>query len=414
MARASVETLLPLDSWAKIIGISQFEFNQAGEGFPNGNYKQCEHVWFQYVWQQDFLSREELAQQIAQAEYDIAIECGYWPAPKYLVDEPQGYPRPYRRDIYGHGVNVRGQVKSVKLDWAEIQGPGILARSSVAAAAAVVLTDTDLDTIMDTFTVTVPTTVTNSAEIGVYFQATDRLGAAIDETWRIRPVSVTLTGGNAVIVGSAWSLVKPILNNGLNTQSLNVTDTTNLVTKLDVYRVYTDSTATPAVYTNGVITTPAVTNQGVAIWEQPCDSPPCSVALYPVCLGDRMGKQGTVSVDYTLNGSIAPFADGLWWSGREPDRIKVNYLAGVPLVNGDMDHRFALAVAYLATGRLPAGKIGCERSERIIDWYRQYPNQGENQRPITVKEIDECPWGQSRGALDAWHRIQYLRQRSPV
>jgi hypothetical protein len=270
-----------------------------------------------------------------------------------------------------------------------------MARTLVNVAGAVVMSDNDGDGVNDRFTVTVATTVTDPDEIAVYFTLADRNAVALDETWRIRPVNVTISGGNAVITGHPSQLVKPDLTLRVDPSSLDVTVAANFVTTVEVYRLYTDDTTTT--------TDPA---QGTALWEAPdCDTPPCNVAWLPVCLGARNADQGLVSVDFWLGGTQCPPSD------REPDRVSLNYLAGYPLVNGQMARSMADIVGHLATGILPVGPCGCERSDRIISWWRNLPSQGEeNQRPLSIRELDECAFGQSRGALWAWKRVQNLRQ----
>ena len=71
MARAETATLLPIDTWAAIMGVSPWWTNQGGEGIPGGG-AQCAHVMMQYPWHGDFLSREEIARSIAKAEGEIA------------------------------------------------------------------------------------------------------------------------------------------------------------------------------------------------------------------------------------------------------------------------------------------------------------------------------------------------------
>src|SRR4051812_49959004 len=121
MARASTPTLMPLDTWAKIMGVSPWWFNQIGDGFAVADTAQCEHIFKQFSWQGDFLSREEIARSIEMAEDLIATESGYWPAPKYFTDEVHQYPRPYNRELYAGGRTWRGQLKSVELDWHKVQ-----------------------------------------------------------------------------------------------------------------------------------------------------------------------------------------------------------------------------------------------------------------------------------------------------
>lgn len=395
MARSSISTLLPLDSWAKIMGVNPWEFNQIGEGFPVPNTAQCEHVFFQYQWQQDFLSRDEIAQAIQSAETMIADYLGFWPAPKYLVDEVHGYPRTGIRDTWGNGGTARGQYKALQAHWGKIQGGGIMARSTVDLAGAVVLSDTNGDGIDDKFTVTVATSVTDVSEIAIYFKSSDRNGDDVDETWRIRPVKVSISGGNAVITGHPSLLVIPDLATKTDAEVLDVTASI-YVSEVEVYRVYRDTTATTTTM-----------NQGSAMWENTpggCDTPDCAVQYVPICLGFRNAYTGLVYTDYMLDGVCPPYA-------REPDRVSMNYLAGEPLVNGQMNPDLADAVAKLATSLLPVDKCGCERSNRIISWWRSMVNQGEEQRPITTEEINNNPFGEARrGTLFAWHKLEPLQQ----
>ena len=65
MARCSIETGLPLDTWAAILGISPWEFNQCR--FPVTKSAQCSDVVYQFPWQHDHLSREEIGEAIADA-----------------------------------------------------------------------------------------------------------------------------------------------------------------------------------------------------------------------------------------------------------------------------------------------------------------------------------------------------------
>lgn len=390
MARASIDTLLPLDTWAKLMGINPWEFNQIGEGFPKQNTAQCEHVFFQYSWQQDFLSREEIAKCISMAEDMIAAQLTYYPAPKYFVDEVHAYPRPYNRELYAGGVTNRGQLKSVQVNWHKVLGGGVLARTSIAAGVAVTLSDSDGDGVDDTFTASQATSVTDPNEIALYFTAVDRNNEPIDETWRIRPIRVSISAGTATIVGPSYLLVKPDLTFVTNAVVLNVTDASIYVTTLDMYRVYKDDDTTSA-------------KQGNAIWElTPCADPPCGVEYSALCLGDRRGEIGFVSIAYDLDSSC---------HSRGPDRVSVNYLAGEPLVNGQMNSIMADIVAHLATALLPVDKCGCERSDRIVAYWREVaPGAGEGLRESIRGSYGENPFGPQRGAQYAWNRIQPIVQ----
>jgi hypothetical protein len=394
MARADTETLMPLDTWAKIMQINPWEFNQVGTGFPKNSAAQCPHVFFQWSWIQDFLSREEVAQTIEMAEHLVASELGYYPAPKYFLDETLNYPRPAQRNLYGGAFDNRWQLKGAQLSWKKVQGGGVLARTAISLVGAVVLTDEDGDTVKETFTVTVPTTLTNSTEIGVYFKASDRNNNEIAETWRIRPVKVAFSGGNVVITGHSALLIVPDLTLRSDAQSLDVTLATNYVTEVEVYRVYRDDT---------VDTTAGTSKQGYAMWEAgPCDTPPCSMTTAPICLGERDSGLGFVRVDYSVGDTCKGYA---------PDRLSVSYLAGEPLVNGQMAPAMADIVAHLATAMLPVEKCGCDRSNRIIAYWREVgpaPGEGLRER-LTGLGSHENPFGPQRGAIYAWNKVKRLR-----
>lgn len=394
MGRASVETLMPIDTWAKIMGVSYFEFNQLGQGFPKPDTKQCPHVFMQFPWQNDFLAREEIAQTIQIAENLIAQQLGYYPAPKYIVDEVQPFPRPSQRDLYGLGRTNRGQWKAVGLDWKKVQGGGVLARTSIALHAAVTYSDKDGDGVNETFTASAATTVTDINEIGVYFTDTDRNTEPIAEQWRIRPVRVSIAGGTVTIVGHSSLLVVPDKTLVTNPANLDVTNVANFVTEVEIYRVYRDDT---------VDNTNNTSKQGYAMWETiDCQTPPCGVQYAAVCIGARDANLGFVSVDY----QPAPVCQGV-----APDRVSLSYLAGEPLINGQMNPDMADIVAHLATAMLPSEKCGCDRAQRIIAYWRQVaPAPGEGLREtVTGLGHMENPFGTQRGAIYAWQKVKQLR-----
>lgn len=399
--RSSYPTLLSLFEWGKIMGLSPWDLAQVGEGFANPSTAQCEKVFFQYSWQEDFLSRDEVGESIEKAEDMIAQELGYYPAPKYFVGETHMYPRPAERYLYGAGTDKRYQWKVMSLDFSQIQSPGLQLRTLIAAGVAVTRVDRDGDGILETFTIgPIATTVTDPSQIGIYFTLVDRLQAPIDDTWQIRPITVSISGGNVTITGHSSCLVLPAFEETMSPISLNVGNAAIYATSVDLYQLTQDLTTTAA--------NPA---QGVAIWTPiagDCDNPPCNQPTEPICVMASDAANGTVAVDYLLDGINCP-----WWN-REPDKVTFNYLAGVPLVNGRMRNDMAKIVAHLATAILPIGKCGCDRAQRIIDYWRRFPNDTDVQRPMTQQEINENRFGAQRGAAYAWKRVMNLRRLQSV
>ncbi len=66
MGRSEVLTKLPLDRWAKIMGIDPLHFN--GVLDDTHTTQSCEQPWMQFAWQSnDRIGREDIAVAIAQA-----------------------------------------------------------------------------------------------------------------------------------------------------------------------------------------------------------------------------------------------------------------------------------------------------------------------------------------------------------
>lgn len=392
MAWADTVTLLPLDTWAQIMGIDPWEFN--GFNSPRTSRADCKDAWRQYEWQKDTLSREEIARTIEAAEAAIAEQVNTWPAPKYVVNEAKTYPRPSKSQYFGMAGTPRGQYKAVRLRYCKIQGGGIRARTLIEAAATVTLSDVDGDGASETATITTTTTITDVSEIGVYFVAADRIGEPLSEKWRIRPIDVAFSGGTATITAHASQFADPKKLVDVDFEPLNPATATNYVDTVDVYRVYRDAT-----YTSDD------PNQGTAEWEKwPCSTLPCGVDYLALCLGARDADKGLVSVAFA--------ASSCWPQNREPDRLHVNYLAGYPLEDGKMQPALARMVAQLATAWLAHESCACDRSQRIIHHWRVLPSSDDkDSRPITAEEINENPWGPRRGAYFAWNKAKTLDTR---
>lgn len=398
MARASTVTLLSLSEFGQQMGIDPWHLNQI-ERVSGG----CKDVYYQFAWQRDWLSRESLAQAIARAEYELALHLGFWPAPKYIVNEPVQYPRPARRTEYGAMGTPRGDWKAVQLKYKKILGGGTFARVAVSGNEPVTYTSTIAAGIEDGFTLTVAATdsnavsITDPDEIAIYFNATDRIGA-VEEQWRIRPVKVTISGGNATITGHKADLVLPRLQMDPTVPDQPIPDVAaSYATQVDVYRVYRDTSATDD--------NPA---QGTAIWEDVHCTADCDVQIEQLCIGNRNADMGQVAVQIP----------DCWPQNREPDRLLVNYVSGVPLFDGKMDTELAQKVAALACVFLPTEKCGCEWVDRIIAYWREIPPQDftkAGSRQVPVDEILENPWSPCRGARNAWEYVKNHPLRfSPV
>lgn len=398
MGRQTVQTLLSIDEWAQIMGVSPWEFNQVGQGFPNNVVMPCENVWFQHQWQKDFIAREEIAQAIYDAEYMLAQQAGFFFAPKFVVSEGSTYPT--TRDLWRvrDGRGVYGMWRELNLDYGHFITGGIFART-VLSDVSITYSDADGDGIEDTFTVSFATTVTDPSEIALYNVSGDRMGQALDEAFRIRPINVSIASGTCTVTGHKALCIKPSLTEIVDPQILDVTLASNFITEMTPARVYIDQAHTT--------TTPY---HGVAIWNPPpdCVADNCTESSRAVCIVPVVPDQGLVRVQMDAVSTRWPY-------GWEPDRLSLNYVAGRPLINGHMHRELAIIVARLATAFLPNDKCGCERAQRIIHYWRakvSEPGEGEDRgRAFTPEEIDSNPFGEPRvGALYAWKRVRAMTQ----
>lgn len=398
MGRASTETLLPLDTWAAILGISPFEFNNCS--YPVKKTAQCSDVIYQFPHQRDHLSREEIAKAIAAAEQLIANELLYWPAPKYIVGEEQPYPRPHQRQYFGFAGTPRGEWKSITFNWKRIISAGVFNRTAIGniAAAAITKLDEDGDGIFETFTATITAaaigSITDPNELALYFTAAFRHGEALSEAWRIRPVKVTVSGNTATFRGERVLLVNPQKEFAVAAQPFDFTDDTTFVTELEVWRVFTDTTAT--------IDQPY---QGVAMWKtDPGCSQNCTFEVAPLCLGDTNRQVGRM---------FASFGESCTWpfDWREPDKVSVNYLSGLTLENGQINPVMAQAITYLSTSLLANESCGCDRSNRILAKWRtpilRFQDNNDRGAMAFASSINNFPM--TAGGQEAWALIQRLK-----
>jgi hypothetical protein len=94
MAIARTRTMLSLDRFANVMGISPVQFNGCGSvQLSSGNQifpikNGMESIWPQFDYQAtDRVSREQLAVLIRNAEHEISSFLGFYPTPVWVEDE---------------------------------------------------------------------------------------------------------------------------------------------------------------------------------------------------------------------------------------------------------------------------------------------------------------------------------------
>ena len=393
MARSNIKTWLPLDEWARIIGLSPLAFNQLT---PLSNNNVCGDIFFQSDWQHsDRVGRDTIAQAIQDAEQEMAREAGFNLMPDWTVAERLTYPSPVVPEVFGVGVNVRFRLKSVELNKAYVHYGGVRTKTLIQAGAAVVRTDADTDGYAETVTVTVATSVTDKNEIHVYYPAQSG-----DDGWEIRPIKVRFSGGNAIITFKSWQIAAANQQDALDPSPLDHDAAGSYETTVDVYRVYND-----------------ISTQVQFLWE---DDPDCCGTCVACELGTQAGcfhvrdqRLGfVVPAPGTYDSSTGDFTSQEWTPCREPDQIRFWYVSGYLDNNlerpySELSDYWKTAIAYFAASKFERPVCGCSNVNQFIDKWRRdsaFSSQEEGGFTVTA-EIAANRLGTSMGALYAWRKI---------
>jgi hypothetical protein len=424
MARASIRTILPLDRFAAIIGLNPAHFNGAAGGSIMPSSGSCGMVIHQYDWQAvDRVSRETIARAIRDSERELASQLGFWPGPKYEVEEVYRFPKPYRRELRGSGYDIRGMPKSIKLRHAKFLQAGRRATTVIQAGSAVVRSDPDGDTYSEMATITVPTpaAVTDACEVKAYFA-----GKSGKPEWEIRPaIAKVFSGVNTVLTFYSWQLIKPSLwekfPTDQGTTALDLAASANYETTVDVYREYTDFTQpsaqffwepSPSTFINGI----------------------CSQCSGTGCTACELTTQdGCVHVRDLHGGFVVPTpasydeTNGVWtrdaWTVcREPELVKLWYQSGDQsdeFLSGEtcdpMPEEWARLVAMLTVCKLERPLCSCKSVQALVqDWRTDLSRSATGgDSYYMTDEIVRNPFGTKRGQVEAWRAVFGTAERRP-
>lgn len=395
MARSNVKTWLSLDRWAEIIGLNPLNFNQLSSErlFPNNV---CGDVFFQQDWQHsDRIGRDTIAMAIQQAELEIAAEAGFNLLPDWISEERLTYPQPAVPMAYGSAVNVRWFGKSIELHKGHVISGGVRAKTLIQAGAAVTRQDDDTDGYAETCVVTVATSVTDAQEIRAYYPA--KSGA---DGWEIRPIRVTISGGNANIQFKAWQIAAANKMDALDGEVLDADTASNYETTVDIYRVYNDPST-----------------QVQFMWEG-CDGDCCGS-----CVACQFGTQAgcfllrdprlgfAVPSPGSWNADDDEFDSAEYSACREPDQVRFWYWSGYKDLNlarpyTDMAPYWEYPVAYYAASKFERDVCGCSNVNQFIEkWRRDIAFTNSAGSFTSTPELLSNKLGTSMGAVYAWKRI---------
>lgn len=395
MAVSETRTLLPLDTFARIMGIHPVHFN--GVFVPGvAEVVTCGQPLAQFAWQtSNAVSREDIAQAIADAEERIAGYTRFKLLPTFEVDERHQWP----------SSAWLWDSPAVKTDWAHVVAAGIQGLTLLGAGAPIVYTDTDGDGYSETATITLSTTITDAGEIMVVYP-----GENGDRAWEVRPCTVTLSGGVATIRVRREQLVNPGLLSGFNTRAVDGTDDSQFLTTVDVYRSWHNPE-----------------QQIQFLWENAPSLCGCSDAVCTTCtLAAQFGcatvrdyRTGMMSASAaTWDSTAGSYTIGRWAIGRPADRARLWYRAGFrdqtqkrPML--DMKPQYARAVAYMATALLARPMCQCQNVTAQVEYWQDdlsaiKVGQSASENFQLDRRLLSNPFGTTRGAIYAWRTFQQL------
>lgn len=424
MARANTHTILPLDTFNKIIGLSPLYFNQIElqQDDPTGRAAMqpatiCDFPLTQYEWQQGAagcVGREEIARAIADAEGMLTNFCKFKPGVDWIRDETVGYPRPANPRLFSWGGDIRGYAAGIQTNLGYIQSGGVEAKSVITLSAPIVYTDLNADGYKETATVTItglPAIITREDEIAMYYPG--HLG---DDAWEIRPIQARIDSltATAVLTVRREQLVIETILEAFVAQAADGEDDADFLTTVDIYRHYNDPSIQVRLLFSGEIG--CASCQGISGF---CSA--CMQTSQPGCLSIRNSRLGLIGISPgewdAVNGV---FNSAYFAECRAPDRVMLSYRAGWvdltqrnPMI--ELDPLWARAITYLALSILDRPICSCENIRAYTAYWAEdlsvtssTPSGGTSSQRISAGLLDN-PFGTTRGAIFAWRLVQRER-----
>jgi hypothetical protein len=360
------------------------------------------------------VGREELGEAIKIAEDQIAEQLGYYPAPKYVEQEVKQMTRHHRPDMWRFGArNARGAGVSVKTTFGKVISPGRWGSALVGTATTAGGTLVH-DFAALTSTITLPTALTRECEIRTFITGHD---AALE--WEIRPPkSVTISGGNVVIVFDSWQLIDPTLWEAYPTSAdfgaIDITVAGNHVTSVEVYRMYTDLTQASAVF----FWEPEMQGAFCSCGGTGCAA--CVLTTQDGCIHIRDAELGlVVPAPATYNATTLAWGGDCYDVCRDPDFVKIYYFSGalsqrwLQCTSCDpLPDAWARAIANLATARIDRPFCECGSATPAVvraqtDLAR---SGGDVSFNVPFSQLDN-PFGTRWGEVYAWREVARVQDR---
>lgn len=421
-----MSNILPLDQFRSAFSYNPFHFWQLANS-TIAPLVDCPTLVYEQAYQsgdQDSAGRADLRYAIELAEGKIRDWLGYSLVPHYST-LTLNYPRYY--DVTLNKMDYSGSDGrwiAARLPEGKIIAVGAESLASLGTVqtsdGSLAFSDRDSDGLLDTFTATFNTAITDPAQLELYFIVSDRLdNEPASERWRIAPVYCSISGGVATFTGRYWLLVKPVLYQSVRQAPLDPATASNFVDTLQVYQHRADPTGT----------TPD-TAQAELIWEtrpwpawatcfdcssQPFNSTdPAAQAFAVARVGLRDARLGIVSIGEAIwDATTGQFRSVSMSNSRPPDRIVLRYFAGEPLdVTGKVPANYASILSRFAAAEADKRICACAPANKQI--YNQQIDRAFNADSRVDKfqmSMDDLnnPFGTREGQVAAWRWVKRNR-----
>ena len=322
--------------------------------------------------------REMIARALESAAMRMAQDLNYWVCPAYFTETLR----------FGKGIPLAAE--TFKLRWFLLEELGQRAQALIQAGVAVTYSDPTGSGVNDLATIVVNTAIAND-EIRLYYQVADGAPTAGDVNYEIEPITVTDNGVGQVTIKAHRALfVKPTqwqkeyLNSpNTNLNEPNIVDTANastgFVTAVDVYRVYTDTSANIEV-----------------------------VSANNTLLETFTGEIQNDRLSIIRIGDLCNWICGDW----PPARVRIHYKAGSPLVNNLVDSELLEAMVAYACGNTLSKLTKMSYWTQEV-WERYHApmveSQGGSLIPVATKLQSESGYGARTVQVKAWDTVTQRR-----
>ena len=412
MAIAQTPTLLPLDTFARIMGYNPLGFNQVDVPGLLSAQSPCPGVILQYAWQRaDATGRDELAQVIADAEEAITRELHFSPGPTWANAEFLVYPKPANpASLFGRVWQPDGRWAGLTASHYFIEG-GQETKDLILAGAPVIYTDTDGDGYFETATITATLVdaATKASEVAVYYPGTS------DDGFEIRPTSVSIASGVATIKARREQCVDLDLLEALDASGVNGHDDTAFLGTVDVFRHWTNPATQVQLRWEGSI--PGWLGQlctcngtGVCV--------ACSFITQSGCISARNPKLGQIYITPgTYDSTSGSYTQAIWTGLRSPDGVLLWYKHGLTDDSGSMPTEWQRAISYLAASKLDRPLQDCQQLENVARYWSEdlaLVNGQNNSRFQVTQRVLDNPLGTTRADVYVWRMIQKTKHGEAV